>query len=79
MGDNAPYFAAVLEPFTARPPGPDVYLFGVYRNAMGWGNYVNALYTTDAGQTLRNHMAMVLDCDGTVWSGLQVVQATGGE
>ena len=78
MGDNAPGFAAVMEPFTARPAGsPEVFMFSVFNNATEWGNYVNALFSTDAGQMLRNHQAMVVDCDLTVWSGMQVVQAAG--
>ncbi len=80
MGENAPYFAGLFEPFTTRPNGqPEVVLFNVFANAGGWGNYVNEIYSTDAGETLRNHMGMVLDCDVAVWTSVQVVQGTNGE
>ena len=80
MGDSAPYFSAMLEPFTARPPGSaDVFIFSVYNNATEWGNYVNTLYATQAGQMLINHRDMILDCDTTLWTGQWVVQAGAGE
>ncbi len=75
MGDKAPIFAGGLAPFTARPAGsPDVLLFSVYQNMSGWSTYVNELFSTPAGQRMRNHMSMLLDCDVTLWGGQQVVE-----
>ena len=77
MGDHAPAFSTALAPFTPGAPGsPDVTLYNGYENATGWSNYVRELFTTEAGQRLRDHQGRVLECGGlTLWSSQQVVGA----
>ena len=37
------------------------------------GRYVAQLFGTDAGQRMRNHMDMVVDCHISMWNGTMVV------
>ena len=79
MGDAAPMVAVGLRPFTARPPGsPDVILVSAFNSMSGWTNYVDQLFSTPAGETLRNHMDLILDCDVALW-GSQTMVAPAGE
>ena len=74
MGDAAPELAVGLRPFTAGPPGsPDVILVSAYKNMTGWTNYVAQLFSTPAGETMRNHMNLILDCDVALWGSQTMV------
>lgn len=83
MGDSAPIFTTALVPFTLRAPGSrdvlsqDVIIYSGFKNAAKWSNYLHEMFSTEAGQRLRNQMDMALDCGGpTLWSGQQAVGAT---
>ncbi|MGI9327527.1 MAG: hypothetical protein ACR2PZ_20080 [Pseudomonadales bacterium] len=73
MGADGPGFAAVRQPITGGPNFPDVFLFSVFDDMTHWSKYVAQLFGTDAGQRMRNHMNMVLDCSISMWDGQMVV------
>ena len=73
FGADGPGFAAVRQPITGGPNYPDVFVFSVFESAGHWGRYVAQLFGTDGGERMRNHMAMVLDCNLSTWAGEMVV------
>ena len=73
FGADGPGFAAVRQPITSGPNFPDLFIFSVYENMSHWGRYVAQLFGTDAGQRMRNHMDMVVDCHISMWNGTMVV------
>jgi len=72
-GDDGPGFAAVRQPITSGPNYPDVFVFSVFDDMNHWTKYVTQLFGTDAGQRMRNHMDMVVDCHISMWSSQMVV------
>ena len=78
FGADGPGFAAVRQPITRGPDFPDLFIFSVFDDMTHWGKYVAQLFGTDAGQRMRNHMDMVLDCNFSLWDS-QVVVTPDGE
>ena len=76
FGENAPGFAAVRQPITSGPNFPDLFVFSVYENNVHWSNYITQLFTTPQGQSLRNHMDMIMDCHISTWASSVVVTAS---
>ena len=73
FGDNSPNFAAMRTPITNGANYPDVFLFYVFDNNVQWANYAQQLFGTEAGQSMRNHLGMVLDCSISTWSASMVM------
>jgi hypothetical protein len=77
FGADGPGFAAVRQPITAGPNYPDLFIFSVFDDMTHWSKYVGQLFGTDAGQRMRSHMNMVLDCDISMWDSREVVTPDG--
>jgi hypothetical protein len=73
MGADGPEFAFHRTPITSGPDFPELFVSSVFDDMNHWTKYVGQLFTTDAGQRMRNHMNMVVDCDISMWSSQQVV------
>ncbi len=73
MGDDAPGFSYLRTPITGNQNFPDVFFSSVFDDMSHWTRYVGQLFNTDAGQTMRNHMDMVVDCSISMWRSEQVV------
>ncbi len=76
MGDNSPNFSVMVQPITGGANVRDVYMFSVYDNVSAWSKFVGAMLPSEAGQSLVRHFNVVLSCDQTMWTGMQVI---GGE
>ena len=77
MGDDAPGFSYLRTPITGNHNFPDVFFSSVFDNMSHWTRYVNQLFNTATGQTMRNHVDMVADCNISMWSSQQVVTPDG--
>lgn len=55
FGDNGPGIAAVRRPVTSGPNFPDLFIFSIFENMTHWSNYVGQLFSTEQGQSMRNH------------------------
>ncbi len=73
IGADAPGFSFLRTPITRGADFPDLFLSSVFDDMAHWTRYVGQLIGTDAGQTMRNHMDMVVDCNISMWSSQQVV------
>ena len=73
MGDDGPEFAYLRTPITSGPGFPDVFINSMFENTSHWTRYVGQLFQTEAGQRMRNHMDMLLDCNISMWRSQQVV------
>lgn len=73
IGNDAPGFSYLRTPITGNQNFPDMFFSSVFDNMSHWTRYVNQLFNTAAGQTMRNHMDMVVDCNISMWSSQQVV------
>ena len=77
MGADSPGFAYLRTPITGGPDFPDVFFSSVFDDMAHWTRYVGQLFSTEAGQSMLNHMDMVVDCNISMWSSEQVVTPTG--
>lgn len=73
MGADAPGFSYLRTPITGGPNFPDVFISSVFDDMAHWTRWVGLLYSTDAGESMLNHMDMIVDCNISMWSSQQVV------
>ena len=73
FGDDGPRFAAVRQPITRSSNYPDLFVFSLFDIVSHWTRYVGQLFSTEAGQRMRNHSDMILDCNISLWDSQQVV------
>ena len=75
MGADAPGFSYLRTPITGNQNFPDLFFSSVFDDMAHWTRYVAKLFGTDPGQTMLNHMDMVVDCNISMWRSEQVVTA----
>ena len=75
MGADAPNFSFLRTPITRGQNFPDLFISSVFDDMPHWTRYVTQLFGTDAGQTMLNHMDMVVDCNISMWRSEQVIAA----
>ncbi len=73
MGDNSPNSTFMVQPITGGANVRDMYLFSVYNNVSAWSSFTGAMLPSEAGQSLIRHFNVVVDCDQSLWSGMQVI------
>ncbi len=73
MGDNSPNSMFMVQPITGGVDVRDVYMFSVYNNVSDWSSFRAAMLPSEAGQSLIRHFNVIVDCDQTLWSGMQVI------
>lgn len=76
-GATAPNSTFLVNPITAGPTTPDLYLFNVHESATEWTKFFGALFTTPEGQLLGRHVQAVLDCNMSLWNAQRVVEGPG--
>lgn len=75
MGADAPGFSYLRTPITRGQNFPDLFISSVFDDMQHWTRYVAKLFGTDAGQTMLNHMDMVVDCNISMWRSEQLIEA----